>query len=394
MRPPALLSTAVLLSLAMTAVAQGNDNNNNDGGLPNLNTAQQPGTADPASSQAKSTGAANTGKTTGAADTGKTTGASATGKSTAAGKTTAGGTSKGPSPTSPPASSSSNNPGGVTISGGATASDSGPLPGLSTALPKLPTLPAADGGFTIPVMSVPPTANAPYMQTSTMPEGTVFIAVGAILGFMALAVLLWRGMVVWALHRSVKRAALHQNLADTKAMLHAPAAPLYKYSDHESTISLSGLGPKSNRKSMRPTTAGGTPSRSDLFFSPTAGAATAGLNTAGNRGSNYLPAGYYAAGAAQPGNGTGMTHLNADNHRSINLSNIAAQSQGYQRARSMGTTPPDSPRLGMSRHVASSSTVNLSVPPGDRRTPSTYLEDLFDGEGGNPPLPPPHQGRI
>src|SRR5690606_10387613 len=39
-----------------------------------------------------------------------------------------------------------------------------------------------------PAPTVPPTQNAPYMQQSSLPEGTFFIAVGAILGFFLLSV--------------------------------------------------------------------------------------------------------------------------------------------------------------------------------------------------------------
>jgi hypothetical protein len=243
--------------------------------------------------------------------------------------------------------------------------------------------------------SVPPTSNAPYMQVSNMPEGTVFIAVGAILGFLALSVLLWRGLVAWSLHRSVKRAAAAQYNPDTKSLFRTPPAPFYKYSDRDSTISLGALAGKKDKKGGRPPTAPGAASASSLFFSPTAGAAGAGaggLANPGNRGSNYLPAGYYAAGASQPGNGQGMAHIGQGHGAAISLSNLGPARDGYARARSMGTTPPDSPAFrpqssGMHSHAygASSSTLNLNR-DGEVRAPSAYLDDLFDGENA-PPVP-------
>jgi hypothetical protein len=239
--------------------------------------------------------------------------------------------------------------------------------------------------------SVPPTANAPYMQVSSLPDGTVFIIVGAILGFLAMSVLAWRGLVAWSLHRSVKRAAAAQYGADIKQHFRTPAAPFYKYSDRDSTISLGALAGKKEKKGPRPPTAPGAASASSLFFSPTAGAAGAGgLGNAGNRGSNYLPAGYYAAGASQPGNGQGMTHIGQG--PSISMSNLGPAREGYSRARSMGTTPPDSPAFrpqssGLHGHAygASSSTLNLNQ-HGEVRAPSAYLDDLFDGETA-PPVP-------
>ncbi|KAI9046487.1 hypothetical protein LZ554_009234 [Drepanopeziza brunnea f. sp. 'monogermtubi'] len=251
--------------------------------------------------------------------------------------------------------------GAVSITGAGTSTTGGALTGL----PKL-------SGVVQPVTpTVPPTTNAPYMQQSSLPEGTVFIVVGAILGFMAISVLLWRALVAWSLHRSVKRASQQPNMTDTKAMFRTPgpAAPFYKnYSDRDSTISLSGVGGKSGKKA-RPTPTQGNADRASLFFSPTAGAAGAGLATgAGNRASSYLPAGYYASGTASAANGSSQVML------------------GYSRARSMGPSPPDSPySAGASerQYLQSASSLNLNqgYGGGDRR-PSAYLDDLFDREGG------------
>ncbi|PIG84868.1 hypothetical protein AARAC_001276 [Aspergillus arachidicola] len=158
-----------------------------------------------------------------------------------------------------------------------------------------------------PVVTVPPLADAPYMQTSDTPEGTVFIAVGAVLGFVGLALLAWRGMVACG----------------------------------------------------------------------------------GNRGSSYLPAGYYAAGSAAAGSGS---------HQSMQFSasdlpGMGPQAQGYTRTKS-GPSPPGTPthapggvyepQFNTSRysHMASNSSVNLASPT-QGRTPSAYLEDLFENHPPN-----------
>lgn len=273
--------------------------------------------------------------------------------------------------------------GAISITAIGTATGGGGLTGL----PKI-------SGVIQPVTAtVPPTANAPFMQQSSLPDGTVFIIVGAILGFMALSVILWRALVAWSLHRSVKRAALHQtSMADTKALFRAPAppAPFYSnYSDRESKISLSGLGggTPGNKKGAR-STASGTADRGSLFFSPTAGAAGAGLSAAGNRGSGYLPAGYYPSGTGVASNNNSMQQPG------ISLSTLRSDSRGgYGRARS---SPPESPYLGGAgedRHMQSSSTLNLSQGyGGNERAPSAYLEDLFDSEGGR--LTPPGGGGV
>ncbi|KAK6585776.1 hypothetical protein PZA11_000833 [Diplocarpon coronariae] len=276
--------------------------------------------------------------------------------------------------------------GAASITGTATTTTGAGLTGL-------PTLSNAIQPVTA---TIPPTANAPFMKESSLPEGTVFIVVGAILGFMALSVLLWRGLVAWSLHRSVQRASQHRNVVDTKAMFRspAPAAPFYKYSDRDSTVSVSGNAAKGGRRPARPTTANGGADRASLFFSPTAGAAGGGLAQPGNRGSSYLPAGYYASGTAAAANGSSQVHL-GQGQPAISLTNLRPESQGYNRARSMGHSPPDSPFLvGERNHMASSSTLNLSHGyGGNERAPSAYLEDMFDSDPV-PPLPGHERGHA
>ena len=168
-------------------------------------------------------------------------------------------------------------------------------------------------------------------------------------------------------------------------------------------------------------------SAQNLFFSPTAGAGHHSAMpsphlAAGNRNSGYLPAGYYASGTAQPAGGQGTTHINAHaagqrgssilNPLSDRLSGLRAESAGYQRAHSFGHSPPSSPGLAPTpvsalRTSASSmvgqvngptgggglysqpsaSSLNLSVPGGTvsgGRTPSAYLEEMFENHGNGP----------
>lgn len=266
------------------------------------------------------------------------------------------------------------------------SSDSDDLGGLLTGLPKLP-------GDDYPPPTVPPTANAPFMQRkSTLPEGTVFIAVGAVLGLMALVVITWRGLVAWSLHRSVRRAALIQSAKYNNGggrgikvtrNSHRNSKARYYKSGPGSTLSLEHLGAsgRGGRKSANV-------ARESLFFSPTA---SPGMQNQGNRGSGYLPAGYYAAGASAPGAGPGMSHLN-ENRSSF--SNLVQPGHGYSRTRSVGPSPPGSPSLPPSRGgeigarrpsvagggltmQASNSSLNLSVAP-HSRAPSAYLDDLFE----------------
>lgn len=287
------------------------------------------------------------------------------------------------------------------------------MPGLSTsttesansAMPTLSSTSAADSDGTAiptyPAPSVPPTSNAPYMQTSSMPDGTVFIAVGAILGAFGLAILLWRAVVACLLHRSVEKAAMAQHLANDKSVFPTPPAPFYKYSDHESGSAQNVVPGRGVRRTTRGPVPSATPSQTNLFFSPTAGAGPGpapGANPresvyrdAPNRDSSYrdsfrdsrfLPAGFYAAGQSSPHN------VDAADGSSISLNNLRPDSRGHARA-SSAAPGPDSPGFGPSRSPLgrdlSSSSVSLNA-PADGRAPSAYLDDLL---AENPEMFPP-----
>ena len=180
------------------------------------------------------------------------------------------------------------------------------------------------------------------------------------------------------------------NVGKTKGPYYNPA--------RGSTLSLDALGAMGKGGAGK----GGTTSQSargSLFFSPTAGAA---MHTPGSRGSNYLPAGYYAAGNSAPGGGSNMTHIGGGG---IGLSNLRPESHRYSRARSVGPSPPGSPSLppsrggeptyhgrmsnvGLTTH-ASNSSLNLSAQP-QSRAPSAYLDDLFENHVPVSPQPEEH----
>lgn len=245
----------------------------------------------------------------------------------------------------------------------------------------LPTLTGVVPIGTFPPPAVPDTKDAPFMQSSSAPEGTVFIAVGAILGAFFVAVLVWRAVSSLLLHRSVERAAKAQHVVSSKnsaAAFPAPPAPFYKYTDQESTRSLGqSTSRRANRRSTRGPVPSSNPSQSNLFFSPTAANSGAG----GNRGSTYLPSGFYAAGSAAPTQQQGQ---------SISLSNLNPASGQYANGsrNTLNGSPPESP-LFQARRDASTSSINLATPlaPG-QRAPSAYLEDLLAEDPSA--LPPPH----
>ncbi|KAK4138760.1 hypothetical protein BT67DRAFT_21237 [Trichocladium antarcticum] len=279
-----------------------------------------------------------------------------------------------------------------------------------------------------PAPTIPPTHNAPFMNHSTLPDGTVFIAVGAILGAFGLAVLAWRGIVACLLHRSVGRAAMAQHHANNgliggggggggtdknAASFPAPPAQFYKYIERESSASLGGAGLAGGsgvRRTQRGPIPSSTPSQTNLFFSPTAAGSSSGL--AGGSGSNrdsarFLPSGFYASAAPgpAPGSGGGSSGGHARGN-SISMSTLRPASHGRGL---LGPSPPESPDAGprvVSRNFSTSS-LNLNRPPSPgARTPSAYLDDLLDEQPGmfppaagggspgwTPPMPPlPNQG--
>ncbi|CAG8903929.1 unnamed protein product [Penicillium egyptiacum] len=218
------------------------------------------------------------------------------------------------------------------------------------------------------IVTIPPTANAPYMQESNAPEGTVFIAVGAALGLIGLTLLAWRAMVAWSVNRSVRRAAV-MHASESKRLLRGSRKKRSTpYSAAAAVdVSLDKLG-AATRASYKPNRVPST--SSGLFFSPTAGGPTgshASLSAAGstgNRGSTYLPAGYYAAaGSSNP-----------------------APSGELPYSPTAGLSSPSLPPTGVyhdshnQRHSyvgASTSSLNLNQAP-QGRAPSAYLEDLFE----------------
>ncbi|KAI1377371.1 hypothetical protein F4677DRAFT_55355 [Hypoxylon crocopeplum] len=353
MRPQPILFAVVAL-LASNVIAQGNDDDSSTTG-----------------GDVSTTDAQTTPTSTPAADTNTDTDTPSTAASTSEASSTTDQTSD---QTSEATSTTTDAP---------TSTDSVPPITTSTSDDDDDPLPTLPGQYSYPAPSVPPTNNAPFMQPSSVPEGTVFIAVGAILGAFGAAVLIWRAVVACLLHRSVKKAAMAQQNANDKATFPPPPAPFYKYSDHASSASLgNAMSGRGVRRTTRGPIPSATPSQSNLFFSPTA---PAGSNGGGNRESRFLPSGFYAAGQGSPQQSHG---------HSISLTNLRPDSRGH--GRPLGHTPPESPSLAprtdMARRNMSASSLNLNRPPSGR-APSAFLEDLLD-DPQNPFPPPGHHHTI
>lgn len=389
MRPSVGLLGLVLL-LAPTVLAQNN--------LPDLSTVGQP--------QGKPTETSAAPKDTKTDDGAKTTDAPQASTSVEDFKLTG---------SAPPASSVD-----------PSKTDSQPATELSAFhLTGLPTI----AGVGVPEVIVPDTAAAPFMQKSNLPDGTVFICVGAALGALGAAVLAWRGLVAWSLHRSVKRAAMAQNLAELKLSMSAVPGKkrgMYNVVGANSNMSLDRLSaaPTGTSKPAKPfasnTNSGTPPKSTSLFFSPTAGGATGLRDSMVNRSSSYLPAGYYPTGSAQPASGSPMAHIGGTGPH---LSTNSLATPGNRFSTRSGISPPGSPSLPPSRGYdrappsrdgislynrnsiatlgtpansrgiyghehGNPSQLSLNVPGGSSvaggRAPSAYLEDLFENHGNGP----------
>ncbi|KAF2863542.1 hypothetical protein K470DRAFT_254836 [Piedraia hortae CBS 480.64] len=203
----------------------------------------------------------------------------------------------------------------------------------------LPTIP----GAAVPQITIPDTSSAPFMQKSSLPQGTVFIAVGGALAFMFLCVLAWRGLVAWSVRRSVKKATLGPVRSEKSVYnshQYQPAPRSSVYDEPPARGSIVSLDPlTSSGKQVRPTSRR-EDGDEDLFFSPTAHNSPNPDYT--NRHS--LPPGYYPP---------------TSSHSQRHPSGLVP---GKRRSR---------PQSWVEEGDLSSG----------RRVPSAYLEELFDNHG-------------
>ncbi|KAJ9626584.1 hypothetical protein H2203_004217 [Taxawa tesnikishii (nom. ined.)] len=305
--------------------------------------------------------------------------------------------------------------------------------GTSSSVAGLTDLPTI-AGVGVPTLVIPYTASAPFMQKSNLPEGTVFIAVGAVLAFLGFCVLAWRGLVAWSINRSVKRAAMASITAsDIKSGWMGGASNTGKHgglynSNEGSSLSLDALTssgkPLSSARKSQLRDNRTVSNAQSLFFSPTAQTSTTPMAGVGpnNRSSSYLPAGYYASPSAAPAGGRQSTTLNAltPDHAQSRLSRnmngsppvspsrqnhsrdgLRAPSRdgasrlsgygGYGSARNSTLVPPGSSHGGASTLSAQHSNSSLMVGTGvedstlpGSRAPSAYFEDILEHHGNGP----------
>ena len=204
---------------------------------------------------------------------------------------------------------------------------SAPLPNLTTALPKLTQ---NTSGIPTYQVVIPQLDGNPYLQTSSFPEGTVFIIVGSCLAGLALVLIFSRAIYIWYLHRQTGRHSKDAKYSEMEQKPHtAPGMSSNPFAGMSAggNISLEYLRPgdRSSRVSTfssRPSTARPQTMNSTLrpnssvnplansnvqFYSPSAypngtTTTTLGTQSTSSRNSEYLPAGYYLREPSAPNN--------------------------------------------------------------------------------------------
>lgn len=368
----------------------------------------------------------STGKTTTAASTDKTTSADSTKTSataTATSKTTNSGSS---SKTTDSGSSSKTTATGKTTSSSFSysvlkitavnsnndaSSNTGSMAKLSStqtsnSMPAMPTLSSTSStAVATPTVTVPSNSNNPFMRQSSLPEGTVFIAVGAILGGIVVAIFAWHIALAFIHKRNLKK------FTSTNQVYTAPFMDESKdfYSDTPGTAGAGTFGGHAyraggtNRKSLVPGAGKDTENsasertrsmiNSGLFFSPTAevmnsvnhanqtndsltsSISTAGVGIATNarssvpRASVYMPAGYY--GGSQGGAPSMMSGGRSVRHMSMTNASMT----GGPPPGGAGGRPGSSARMSHLNVGGGGPEVRESV-----RAPSAYLDDFLGAD--------------
>lgn len=256
----------------------------------------------------------------------------------------------------------------------------------------MPTLTDTSSKLPTPKVTVPPMNNNPYLSKSSLPEGTVFIAVGAILGGLGLAIVGWRMASAISLRRSLRRAENNGPtmsstlLGDDKALLY-PGDPSRAGDVYHNNNSLSSDNLKSNHHKSTLPSGGGH----NLFFSPTAEVMNSAKSSGGNndsfsstignnfqpqqnhqqRSSVYLPAGYYT-----PGNNGVQNSAASMTSRTTRAFSMHGGG-GHRDSMAGGNTTP-SLRASSYMPPTNNSTSGLAPPTNNQsRAPSAYLDDLL-----------------
>lgn len=248
--------------------------------------------------------------------------------------------------------------------------------GAGTGLPRLSALPTLSGtNLPLPTVGIPD-EDYSFVNQSNLPEGTVFIAVGAIIGGIAVLVFAWNIATVIIYKRNVKKfqsIGVYKNEPLTSPFHDPKGSGETLVSDNLEHHHHGLFGHKRDESLSRTMTSSG------LFFSPTAqvinsasgrtntmtstmGSTTAGVGIMGVGSLHpgmYLPVGYYHSGS----DGKSVRRMSMHSVSSASL--LGTPNLSLSKTPSRSLTPP---RLVPPSTAQATETFNLT------RSPSEYLD--------------------
>ncbi|PRT56291.1 hypothetical protein B9G98_03911 [Wickerhamiella sorbophila] len=132
-------------------------------------------------------------------------------------------------------------------------------------------------------VEIPDTKGNPFIHTTTLPEGTLFIIFGSVLLAIIVALIVWRVTSVIMMRRTIKRGGQFQTLENTYG---GPFVdPVADGDGTELPPTIDKKAESRNRDKQI---------RQSMFFSPTAQVMNSGNVSQPMVASSYLPAGYYS----------------------------------------------------------------------------------------------------
>lgn len=248
-------------------------------------------------------------------------------------------------------------------------SDSNSKPTATLSRLVMPTL--SSTGVPLPTVTVPSNSNNPFMAQSNMPEGTVFIAVGAILGGIVAAVFAWHIVLALVHKRTVRK--FNDAYAAGSDRLYTESKPRYRDVEAGRT----GASGPASAGSPRDPGSGSTRSmiNSGLFFSPTAEVMHSVNHHMGPGTTTYNPAtsGLDSMTSTMGSGGGGGAGVGIAT-RSSRASN-SYLSPGV--AAMQGSSARSAKNMSMYSVGSSSYRPAPSKPAAEVRAPSAYLDDFL-----------------
>lgn len=232
---------------------------------------------------------------------------------------------------------------------------------------------------TTPSMYVSLPTNNPYVIKQTNPSGTVFIAVGAIVGLIFLGFILYNLIVSITASRTAKKnnandKKIYEKYQNNHTSAYGPTVSNSKlpYLNNSNKSMLSGLG--GDTLTIYASESGGATSKHDLtkmFFSPTADV----MQHKRMRSTGYLTGSTSNLSMfGTPQNGGGSQVGGSVSNLGRNIPSMYINNEGNNSEYSMQTGQTGQPG-------AVQGTPTQGQPRSTRKTiPSMYLEDLMDSE--------------